>query len=117
MQNNALQHIIKRFDEKIIPTFAYKRLYHIDKVNTFRFEEEDFDKLWDICRDDSTGFYLCPSINSTNNKIKGYRKIIFFKGLPMWVAFTSVKKKPKTIYPVRKNLLSRIGNAKIRSDF
>jgi hypothetical protein len=107
MQNNALQHIIKRFDEKMIHTLQYKRLYNQDNVNTLRFEEEDFDKLWDMCKDDSIGFHLCSSMNSLN-KIKAYRKVVFFKGLPMWVVFTSVKKKPKTIYPVRKNLLDKI---------
>lgn len=107
MQNNATQHIINRFNEKIIHTTEYKRLYLIDNLNTLSLNSDDFNTIWDICKDDSKGFNLSSTIN-VRNKIRGYRKVIFYKELPMWVVFTSKQKKPKTIYPVKKNILRRI---------
>jgi hypothetical protein len=41
-------------------------------------------------------------------KASAYKKIIFYKEIPMWVVFTTATKKPKTIFPVRKSAIKKI---------
>ena len=99
MQRNSVQHVIERFLQRFPKTIEYKMNY---KKNELKFNDDDYLNIWNICKDDSIGHKL-EIKPKTNNKAKSYRKIIVYKKLTMWVVFTTKQKKPKTIYPTRKN--------------
>ena len=103
MQRNSVKHVLNRFQERITKTKAYQKIYI---TNHLLFDEEDYNLIWKICKDNSIGSNL--TFLKRNGKAKSYKKIIFYKELPMWVVFTSRQKKPKTIYSVNDNILRKI---------
>jgi hypothetical protein len=100
MQRNSTQHVIDRFKEKFYRTIAFKG------KEPFELTNEDFDTIHKICKDDSIGYGLYKS-TAEKGKASAYKKIIFYKEVPMWVVFTTGKRKPKTIFPVRSSDLKK----------
>ena len=101
MQRNSTQHVIDRFKEKFYGTISFK-----DK-EPFELTKDDYDNIHKICKDDTIGYQLQMSPRE-KGKASAYKKIIFYKEIPMWVVFTTASKKPKTIFPVRKSAIKKI---------
>jgi hypothetical protein len=101
MQRNSTQHVIDRFKEKFYGTISFK-----DK-EPFELTKDDYDNIYKMCKDDTIGYQLQMSPKE-KGKASSYKKIIFYKEIPMWVVFTTAKKKPKTIFPVRKSAIKKI---------
>jgi hypothetical protein len=101
MQRNSTQHVIDRFKEKFYGTISFK-----DK-EPFLLTKEDYDNIHLICKDDTIGHNLQMSPRE-KGRASAYKKIIFYRDIPMWVVFTTAKRKPKTIFPVRKTMISKL---------
>jgi hypothetical protein len=96
MQRNSVEHVIDRFKER----------FNSNGKEPFELTNEDFDIIHKMCKDDSIGYGLFKS-PAEKGKASAYRKIIFYKDIPMWVVFTTSKRKPKTIFPVRSSDLKK----------
>lgn len=101
MQRNSAQHIIDRFKEKFYGTISFKG------KEPFELTKDDYDSIYLICKDDTIGYNLQMSPREKGSA-SAYKKVIFYRDIPMWVVFTTAKRKPKTIFPVRKTLISKI---------
>ena len=101
MHRNSTQHVIDRFKERFCNTIVFK-----DK-EPFELTKDDYDNIHKMCKNDNIGYNL-QMIPREKGKASSYKKIIFYKEIPMWVAFTTAKKKPKTIYPVRKTVIKKL---------
>lgn len=109
MQRNSVTHVLDRFVERF--TVKYQTninlIFKTDSEFISELTRKDYNSIWAMCRNDDVGYQL-QLRDKSDTKAKCYKKIILYKNIPMWVVFTTRKKKPKTIYNVKFSQLKLI---------
>ena len=92
------KHTKDRFAERFINVPECK------KAGLTYITDEDYYKMCELASSDDYGF-----LKKITNR-GGYKKVIFYIGIPMWCAVSKKKKIIRTVYPIRKRDFRKIKN-------
>lgn len=92
------KHTKDRFAER------FQNVSSCKKVGIIDITDEDYFKMCELASDDSKGF-----LKKITNR-GGYKKIIFYNGIPMWCAVSEKKKIIRTVYPIKNSDFRKIKN-------